>query len=63
MTNKEWFETLNAFDKAVVIVNFVRNVPQAIQTDSEEIKKAFRQWLYEEYSSTEPQGGGNTAHK
>lgn len=49
MTNKEWFETLDAFDKAIVIVNFVRNVPQAIQTDTEAIKKMFREWLNENY--------------
>ena len=49
MKNKEWLETLNAFDKAVVLVNFVRNVPEAIQTDKEAIKQAFREWLDKEH--------------
>ena len=49
MTNREWLETLDAFDKAVVLVNFVRNAPQAIQTDEKAIKRAFCEWLDKEH--------------
>jgi hypothetical protein len=52
MTNKEWLDTLNPFDKAVVLVNFVRNAPQAIQTDEEAIKREFRKWLNEEHNNS-----------
>ena len=48
MTNKEWLDSLNEFDKIIVITNFVRNIPEHNQTNKEYIKQEFREWLKKE---------------
>ena len=48
MTNKEWFDGLDEFDKIVTITNFVRNIPENKQTDKDYIKQEFRNWLNKE---------------
>lgn len=48
MTNKEWFDSLNEFDKIVTITNFIRNIPEHKQNDSAYIKEEFREWLQKE---------------
>lgn len=50
MTNKEWYDTLNEFEKAIIIVNFIRNnIPEYYtKTDEQAVKKAFQEWLKQE---------------
>lgn len=48
MTNKDWLNGLNEFDKIIVITNFIRNIPEHKQTDKEYIRQEFRKWLNKE---------------
>lgn len=45
MTNREWIESLDEFQRAVVVVNFGRSVPEHLQDNGEYVRRQYNKWL------------------